>query len=216
METYNMIYDWTPLISEDGARYPVYMPEVRKQYSNTSFPNPIRDYILEPFGYLPVIDTDQPIGDVITEGAPRFNEEDGKWYKTWEVRDFTEEEVAQNLQNLKQTTNERARFVYDEDRQRGIVVTVGEESKALEISASNMAILHNIDFMFSIDENDIQRVKFQDESLVSLTKPQFDQLFLDFNRKYSDLRESYYDFVESVTQSADKDSVPEVPETFVK
>ena len=70
MEDYILIYDWMPVIRLSDEKYPLYMPEVRGSTTQISFPVPIRDYILEGYGYMPVYSSDIPEGEVVTQGQP--------------------------------------------------------------------------------------------------------------------------------------------------
>lgn len=63
---------------------------------NTSLGRNLSDADLARVGYARVKPTPRPDGDVVTQGQPE--ERDGKWYQTWEVRDFTPEERAEQLE----------------------------------------------------------------------------------------------------------------------
>lgn len=70
--------------------------QIRKAHPNVSLPRQPTDEALNPLGYAVVHSTERPNGDVVTEGQPE--QRDGKWYQTWEVRDFTQEELDQQYQ----------------------------------------------------------------------------------------------------------------------
>lgn len=69
--------------------------EVRALYPNTSLPSHLPEAMLEDHGYFEEHPTPIPEGDVVTEGQPE-QREDGKWYQTWNVREFTPEEIEAN------------------------------------------------------------------------------------------------------------------------
>jgi hypothetical protein len=71
--------------------------QLRRDNPQVSFPKNIPDAVLAQYGVYPVVATWPPEGDVVTEGTPALN--NGQWVQTWVSRDYTEEEVAQNLIN---------------------------------------------------------------------------------------------------------------------
>ena len=84
-------------IENDGSYiYPYEVKSLKADNPSTSFPTEVGLDTLADYGVLPVKRTDKPSGDVVTEGQPEQGE-DGKWYQTWEVRDFTEAELAQQV-----------------------------------------------------------------------------------------------------------------------
>ena len=74
---------------------PVSSNAIRRAHPNTSLPRNPSDDTLAALGYARVHPTPRPDGDVVTEGQPDQGD-DGKWYQTWEVRDFTPEEREAN------------------------------------------------------------------------------------------------------------------------
>jgi len=77
----------------------------RSKYKNVSFPSPLTDEILAPFGYAVLILTTPPAYDSWThrliEGTPE--QRDGKWWQTWVLEPVTHtpEEEAQRLAGVK-------------------------------------------------------------------------------------------------------------------
>lgn len=71
----------------------VTLMQVRQLHPAVSFPHDPANEALAPFGYARVQPTPQPTGDVVTQGQPE--QRDGVWYQTWEVREFTAEELAE-------------------------------------------------------------------------------------------------------------------------
>lgn len=69
--------------------------QVRAQYPNTSFQARPDEATMRRLGHC-VEPTPRPAGDVVTQGQPE--QRDGQWYQTWEVRDYTEEELAEHLE----------------------------------------------------------------------------------------------------------------------
>lgn len=77
----------------------------RSQHKNVSFPSPLTDETLAPFGYAVLNPTTPPAYDSWThrlvEGTPEQRE--GKWYQTWVLESVTHtpEEEAQRLADAK-------------------------------------------------------------------------------------------------------------------
>ncbi|NWO11875.1 DUF4376 domain-containing protein [Chromohalobacter salexigens] len=76
------------------------LAKVRRTHPNISFPRNPDDDTLAALGYARIHPTPRPSGDVVTQGQPE-QREDGKWYQTWKVRDFTAEEQAERLDQAK-------------------------------------------------------------------------------------------------------------------
>ncbi|AKJ74514.1 hypothetical protein SP19_23 [Salmonella phage 19] len=96
-----IVYAYTPLIRISDGKYPVYLSDFRIDNPNSSIGTWIYSENLVEFGYFPVIPKEMPEGDVVTEGVPHFNDQTQEWEQTWDVRDFTEEEIAANLTSAK-------------------------------------------------------------------------------------------------------------------
>lgn len=209
------IYDYFPLIRLSDLRYPMYMPQVRASTTQTSFPMPIKAFMLEPFGYMPVYDSEYPTGDVITEGDPQFNEEDGKWYKTWEVRDFTEEEIAANLINKKSELIGQANNTLGSDIWGGIKYNFKGVSYLVEVVPEKLTTLLCIKSLVKdAEEDDLFPFSFMDETVVTFTKAEFLLMWdsvmkslYELNKKFWTLR----DQIKAVTRIED---LPEIPFTF--
>jgi hypothetical protein len=71
--------------------------DIRRANPNVSMPRELKNELISELGYELVQQIEQPVGDVVTEGTPAFNEDTQQWEQSWDVRDFTEEEIAQNL-----------------------------------------------------------------------------------------------------------------------
>lgn len=93
----------TRLIFAETEEYPLFLEDFRSRINAVIGPT-IDSEALVDFGYFPVEEVPKPTeGDVITEGKPAFDEETGKWRRTWDVRGHTPEETAAVLQQAKDT-----------------------------------------------------------------------------------------------------------------
>lgn len=103
--TTTTVKPYTALINAATQEYPVFMQKVKEELVVVSFPIEPTPPMVEQYGYFVVEQTEQPVGDVITEGPPE--EVDGVWKQTWVTRPFNEEELATRLANAKSLQNSR-------------------------------------------------------------------------------------------------------------
>jgi hypothetical protein len=85
----------TRLICSDTGEYPLYLSDLSTRVTSTIFPSIIESDDLFEFGYEVVLDVPVPTADIVTEGKPELR--DGNWYRTYDARSFSEEEVRSNL-----------------------------------------------------------------------------------------------------------------------
>ena len=82
------------------------------------------------FGYARIQAAARPSGDVVKQGKPE--ERGGQWYQTWNVRDYTAEELAEQLEQAK----EQKRNALDADRDAafdaGMPYTLGGEDDVVQ------------------------------------------------------------------------------------
>jgi len=73
--------------------------DIRRANPDVSMPRNLSDELIVELGYFVLHPTPKPNGDVVTQGAPTFNADLDRWEQTWDVREFTPEEAAQDLAN---------------------------------------------------------------------------------------------------------------------
>ena len=83
------------LINEEGKLKS--LDQLKESKPNISLPRNPSDETLAALGYARIHPTPRPSGDVVTQGQPE-QREDGKWYQTWDVRSYTAEELAEQLE----------------------------------------------------------------------------------------------------------------------
>lgn len=214
MADYILVYDNTPLIRFSDGLYPVYFPYVRKENPNTSFPIPFRDTLLAPFGYGPVIATTKPKADVVTEGTPEQGE-DGKYYQTWVTRDFTEEEIANNLAAQKEQIMLDASNQMSMDIGLGIeykfkdvdyLVSVGQDSLTLLLAMKSLAK--------EAEDGQSFNYSFQGQQLVEMTKDEFLTMITTVFQTIYNINNNFWQFREEVNSKTIITDLPDVPTTF--
>lgn len=219
MDDYILIYDYTPLIRLSDEKYPVFFPDVRQENPNTGFPIPIRDTILIDFGYKPVLQTIPPMGNVVTEGKPEVKE-DGNYYQTWNVRDFTPEEKANNLRVQKEALLQNAGYIYSRDRSNGFLISFKGLEYRVSASAEEITFLLSLNHLFNtsseiqVTEEDPILYKFVDNQIVKMSKEEFDSLLANILTKNYDGAKEYWSFIDNVNSINDITKLPPLPETF--
>jgi len=210
-----LIYDYQPLIKVSDGTYPVFMPQVRMSDTQTSFPIPIKAFILEPFGYMPVYNSLMPKGDIVVEGKPSFNEEDGKWYQTWDVRDFTDEEKEINLIILKSTLISQAETLLNSDISQGVSYTYEGKTYLVDVIPDKLTTLLCIKSIAkdSSDE-ELFQYSFLDGTLLTLTKSEFLSMWDSVMRSLYDFNKRFWKFREDVNSTVDAKELPLLPTTF--
>lgn len=93
------------------------------------------DETLAALGYARIQPTPRPTGDVVTQGQPEQDSE-GVWRQTWEVRDFTQEELEHQRQSAvpQSITPRQARLAL---LQAGLLAQVETAVDALESPAKD-------------------------------------------------------------------------------
>lgn len=133
--------------------YPVYLWNARQEYPNIMFSDEYsNDEALIPQGYVPVYPTDQPAGDVVDYGTPE-KREDGKYYDTWTVREFTEEELAANLEAAKQIALSQLDSARYNAYAKGYEDKVGDTTNLYSLTAENQQLLTALRILADAETN---------------------------------------------------------------
>ncbi|AKJ73311.1 hypothetical protein SP41_22 [Salmonella phage 41] len=99
-----------------------------------------------------------PEGDVVTEGVPHFNDQTQEWEQTWDVRDFTEEEIAANLTSAKNQRKVEAQSILSNDINIGIPYPYDEREYQVRVKSFDLATLLTIKNVLNADGEDTENV----------------------------------------------------------
>jgi hypothetical protein len=88
--------------NQNVEKYPYSIGDLRKDNPQVSFPRNPSEELLASYDVYPVQLTSRPEGDVVSEGLPIFNEQLQRWERYWIVRNFTQEEIEQQLLEKRQ------------------------------------------------------------------------------------------------------------------
>lgn len=99
------------LLNDDGSikQYPYTITDLRFANPKVSFPSFPSDEALALFNLYPVIATEQPAYNPITENLVDTAQQiDGAWIQKWVVEAATPEEIASRQENAKKSNKEQA------------------------------------------------------------------------------------------------------------
>lgn len=205
------IFTWTPMIRMSDMKYPVYLSDFLKEHTNVSIGDFVWEYeMAEIWNYFKVYDSEVPVGDVVTEGQPELKD-DGFWYKTWTVRDFYPEEVAENLTRAKEDRRTSAYQVFSSDLASGVSVdgdmfTV-EPRELVNLQISRAYAVANPDETVFVRKADFSVLSLPSSDAVV----KIDAIFAAAGQ----VQQSLLSYIKSVYESTLITDIPEVPSTFV-
>lgn len=136
-------------VTDSWILSPYSVARFRRDNPNVSFPKEIPESTLAEFGVFPITETVAPSGDVVEEATPALI--DGVWVQQWTSRDYTTEEIVQNLM----------------DRRASMIVTPRQARLAL-LSAGHIS---NIDIAIdALEEPTKSAVKIEWEYAVQIER----------------------------------------------
>lgn len=212
----SIVYSYTQLIKPSTMEYPKYFIDVRKEFTNTSFPAEPQEEVLEPFGYFVIHEVTQPQGDVVTYGVPAEGE-DGKWYQTWIVTPFTPEQIAENLMYAKLNAQAQANDVINTDMEIGFSYSLDEETFQISIRYTDISFMRSVIKTIVDDGSDeaLYPFKFASGYKPDFTRQQLvDIVNLSAQTQY-ELMKKYWAYFNDVELSLTKEDIPPCPETFL-
>ena len=214
-EEYTLVYDYTPLIRMTDLAWPIYFPSIRLENPNTGFPYPCKDFILEGYGYAVIFDAPIPEGDVVTEVTP-VQGADGKFYRTYSVRDFTPEEAAADLADRKQRIASSLYSIFIQDSNKGITVSFSgtDYSFSMTTDALNLLQLTRGAAERGADTA-TYRIILKDGVTPPMNKADTIALINTAFNAWNQVLQSYLTILEQTYDATNKQSLPAVPDTFI-
>jgi hypothetical protein len=128
-------------VNDTIVKFPYSITELKKDNPQVSFPRNPSQELLATYNVYPIKPSPRPAGDVIISTDPEFA--NGEWVQTWVARQYTSEEVAQQIS----------------DRRNAMVVTPRQARLALV----NVDMLDNVDFAIAAIPDPIERKKAEIE-----------------------------------------------------
>lgn len=151
----------TLLIRVADLAYPRYFADLKAEHKDTMFPPILTAEEASALGYELVLNSLIPEGDVVTEGAPVLTA--GKYYRTWNTRDFTPEEVASRLEQTRTETLNQIEALFLKDAEAGLQYELNGEVFHIQIRAKDKSNLIILRYMadIAIAANDTTPMEFR-------------------------------------------------------
>jgi hypothetical protein len=161
---------------ENNIQYPYGLFLFRQDFPNSSPPksfDEMSEENREYFGIYSVISTEEPIADVVEEGTPEFIE--GQWIQTWTAREFTQEEIDEQLAQkraMMSVTMRQGRLVLNS---MGLLDMIEDAIASIEDPVDRKNAEIEWEYAQTIDRNS----KFVKDIIdqLNLTEEQVDQMF---------------------------------------
>lgn len=198
--------------------YPLYLHEV-KQRTNAYIPTGIDSDQLIPFGYDVVRPTNKPTkGDVITEGAPKYDEKKGYWVQVWDVRKFNEDELNDIFENKRRELLANAYQQNDREQSTSQPYTIGDSVISIRFSQDAMNEFLGAFAAADVAESDDTVIKLFDSSdnLVELPVKDVKSIIAVIHHVRVESRIKFLAFVELVNSSTRETGLPALPSTFIE
>lgn len=206
------IYGWDKMLRISDMAYPVYLSDFLKEHTNVSIGDFVWEYeFAEIWGYYLVHETPQPEGDVIIEGPPEYNEEEGLWFKTWTARDFTEEEIAENLVRAKEEFRFQADFQYSNETSAGI--TLGEDT--FPVDSNELALLTATRELALAKPDSTILIRKVDNTVLELSAADALDKIGDIFATLAQANQNLLNYTRSVFAATSIETIPEIPSTFL-
>lgn len=202
---------WTPMIRMSDMKYPVYLRDYLEEYKNVSIGSFVWESGMREVGYFKVHDVEVPVGDVVLEGKPVYNEEDELWYKSWTARDFNAEELAENLSRSKEDHRSRAYQVFSSDLTSGIPV----DGDVISVEPREMINLDAIRAYATANPEETIFIRKADFTVMELSASDAIAKVDEIHVATGKVQQTLLGYVKSVYDATVITDIPEVPTTFV-
>ena len=128
----------TRLIETKTEKYPFFLPGLGALL-NCSLPAQMNPDDIKTLGFEEVLETEPPEGDIVSEGVPEKRA--GKWYRTWVIRSYSDEEINSTLVARKAELTTQAEALRVQEFERGFPHLFGEEIYHVQIRNADRANL---------------------------------------------------------------------------
>lgn len=119
------------LIEVESEQYPVSLTTIFNKYSDRSFPQEPLLYDLQNLGYAQVQDVPRPEADVVSEGKPVL--EDGVWKRTWEARDWNDNEKFEYLVRKQTSLADKVMALREKDCANGMPYSIDDGANTFHV-----------------------------------------------------------------------------------
>ena len=193
-------------------KYPVYIEDARNEFRNVSFSSTQEEEQMVPFGYYPVLDSEVPTGDVVTDGYPKKGE-DGKWYRSYDVREFTQEELDEKLRQAKSEAVARVEYEAQGIQSRNVEVNIDKKKYNFSLSIQSRQALSELVLLAQMDAELTSFIaRTADNFNVELNRDQLFEVTKTVINETHRLQKEVYDYIDLIEVVTE---IEEMPEPFV-
>lgn len=193
-------------------KYPVYIEDARNEFRNVSFSSTQEEEQMVPFGYYPVMDVEIPTGDVVTEAFP-VKGEDGKWYRSYDVRKFTQEELSEKLRQAKSEAVMHAEYEGQGIQNRNVEVSIDKKKYNFSLSTQSRQTLGELVLLAEMDPELAKFVaRTAENSNVELSRDQLFEVAKTVIGEAHRLQKEVYDYIDLIDVVTE---IEEMPDPFV-
>lgn len=212
----------TRLIRLKDKAYPKYLYDLRQDNMQNTFGSTIESEKLynfpNPYAYVFLVD--QPEGDVVTEGAPVLNEDDGKWYQHWDVRAFNEQELAERLSTGRDNALQMGKQVLTNDLVSGLEITLKPDGGTFKLvmtaeeRVNLMGMRVVAEKRVNASDDTAFTVRSADNKSFQADPAEVIEFVEEILELYNGYLEKYWQFKSDVANATTLDALPVVPESF--
>jgi hypothetical protein len=169
-------------------------------------------------GYAVVHRSEKPMGDVVVEGNPIRSEDDNEFYQNWIVRDYTPEELAENLATAKMIKLAEIESCLTVTESNGIPHSFdsqdGTSTRVLHVSMSIDNRIKLIGSAVHLDNSTSAlnyRIRVIENETITLDRDSALALLVSLFSTYDDILGEIWDMQDAVNRAQTISELPEVP-----
>lgn len=208
----------TILIDINKNRYPVYLSDILREHPNVSFPYEPDSKILKDFGYEVVERSEPPQGPVVTESFPEKTGE--VWIQTWQVREFSEDELSSQLQGRKDALNSKLSEMLELVYAGGYGFDKGGQTYHAQYRScdrTNLSLLvEAARSKFEIGDESTFQFRTKENIMVSLTAVDFLDIVSKLLSWADIIQQKYWTIKDKIAAAGSVSELPDLPQTLAE
>lgn len=197
-------------IDADTKTYPLSFAQIRAANPLVLMGTKTTVEMLNGLGYHVVQPVEQPAGDVVTEGAPVYTTEGYK--QTWNVRAFTEEEKAQQLESKKSATLSFLSRKASEVRERGVAYNFASGTQHVQLREADISNLTGLAVMAEKDPTRTYYFRSLENQVNPLTAAETAEMTVFAYGAFENFLAAYWTLQETVKAVTSLEQVPDQEE----
>lgn len=210
----------TLLIHVESGAYPLTLSSLKARHPNVSFGTSVDEELMLELGYAVVTPTAQPVGDVVTEAAPAL-QGDGSYAQAYDVRNYSPEEVASQLDAKKSDFRNAVNNLRDTTLANGAPVDFGGEYGVQHVQMRDgdrvnfVGLKLQADLLISQGVNDpVVPLRTREDKIVRITPEQTVALSWIVSDGYIHVMEAAWTLKDAATAASTQEEIPAMPESI--